>query len=269
MVVCMDDTAMQLVLMVLIIDHLTVVYQGLDACNKILGVLSQPGYNIFEFSKVHMGVDNVCHSLVYSVKEGRCFHLGYSLFLFATSRHQLHMHLQGFGSQSSKDISEVVLAVRHDVVEEEPVLQGTLKYKEWYASFESQSYMGRLMDAVLAVSVLAMALAVALADCVMSCCGVGSKAMYLLLDSAPGWSDNGLIRKNWGVGYKNSCNSGTISLIYFKLGQKVDDALPLDDIVFMPMISQGVHRCTKNGIRLPRVHFLFISCPKTLKNKER
>ena len=36
--------------------------------------------------------------------------------------------------------------------------------KEWYASFESQSYMGRLMDAVLVVSVLAMVSAVAWAD---------------------------------------------------------------------------------------------------------
>ena len=46
--------------------------------------------------------------------------------------------------------------------------------------------MGRLTDAVLAVSVLVMALAVAWADCMMSCCGVGSDAMFLLLDSAPG-----------------------------------------------------------------------------------
>ena len=40
------------------------------------------------------------------------------------------MHFQGFGSQGWKDISEVVLAVRHDVVEEKPVLQGTPKYGE-------------------------------------------------------------------------------------------------------------------------------------------
>ena len=35
--VCMDDTAMQLMLTVLIIDYLTVVHQCLDMCNKILG----------------------------------------------------------------------------------------------------------------------------------------------------------------------------------------------------------------------------------------
>ena len=74
-----------------------------------------------------MGVDIVCHSLLDSVKEGRCFGLGHSLFLFTASRHPLCMHLQGFSSQGYKDILEVVLAVRHDVVEEEPVLQGMLK----------------------------------------------------------------------------------------------------------------------------------------------
>ena len=96
-------------------------------CNKILGVLSWPGHNILEFSKAHMGVDVVCHSLVYSVEEGRSFCLGHSLFLFAASRHPLHMYLQRFGSQGCKDILEVVLTVRHDAVEEEPVLQGMLK----------------------------------------------------------------------------------------------------------------------------------------------
>ena len=57
--VCMDDMVMQFVLTMLIIDHLAAVHQCLDACDKILGVLSQPGHNIFKFSKVHMGVDLV------------------------------------------------------------------------------------------------------------------------------------------------------------------------------------------------------------------
>ena len=94
----MDDMVMQFVLMMLIIDHLTVVHQCLDACNKILGVLSQPGHNIFEFSKMHMGVDVMCHSLLDSVEEGRSFCLGHFLFLFAGSWHPLCMHFQGFGS---------------------------------------------------------------------------------------------------------------------------------------------------------------------------
>ena len=42
--------------------------------------------------------------------------------------------------------------------------------------------MGRLMDAVLAVSVLAMASAVAWGDWVISCCGVSSEAMFQILD---------------------------------------------------------------------------------------
>ena len=133
----MDDTAMQLMVSVLIIDHFAAVHQCLDACNEILGVLSQPGHNILDFSKVHIGVDIMCHSLLYSVEEGRSFHLGHFLFLFAASRHPLCMHLQGFGSQGCKDVLEVVLTVRHNAVEEEPVLQGM--EKEWYASFESQS----------------------------------------------------------------------------------------------------------------------------------
>ena len=38
------------------------------------------------------------------------------------------------------------------------------------------------MDAILAVSTLAMALAVAWAEWVISCCGVGSEAMSQVLD---------------------------------------------------------------------------------------
>ena len=130
MAVSTDDTAMQFVLAMLIIDHLAAVHQCLDACNKFLGVLSQSGYNLFKFSKMHMGVDIVCHSLLDSVKEGRSFCLGCLLFLFAVSWHPLCMHFQGFGSQGCKDISDVVLTVQWDAVEEEPVLQGTAKYGE-------------------------------------------------------------------------------------------------------------------------------------------
>ena len=74
-----------------------------------------------------MGVDIMCHSLVYSVEEGRSLYLGCSLFLFAAIRHLLQMHLQGFGFQGCKDVLEVVLTVRHDAVEEELVLQGMPK----------------------------------------------------------------------------------------------------------------------------------------------
>ena len=126
MAVCMDNMVMQFLLAMLIIDHLTVVHQCLDACDEILGVLSWPGHNIFEFSKMHMGIDIVCHSLLDLVEEG----LGCFLFLFAASRHPLCMHLQGFCSKGSKDISEVVLAVQQDAVEEKPVLQGMPKYGE-------------------------------------------------------------------------------------------------------------------------------------------
>ena len=130
MVVCTDNMAMQFVLVMLIIDYLAAVHQCLNACDEILGVLSQPAYNIFKFSKMHKGVDVVCHSLLDLVKEGRSFRLGHFLFLFAAGRHPLCMHLQGFGSHGCKNVSEVVLTVWQDVVEEEPVLQGMAKYGE-------------------------------------------------------------------------------------------------------------------------------------------
>ena len=130
MVVCTDYAATQFMLAMLIIDHLTVVHQCLDACDKILVVLSWPGHNIFKFSKMHMGIDILCHSLLDSVKEGRSFCLGHFLFLFAACRHPLCMHPQGFGSQCCKNVSEVVLTVQQDVVEEEPILQGMAKYGE-------------------------------------------------------------------------------------------------------------------------------------------
>ena len=132
MAVCTDNMETQFMLLMLIIDHLAVVHQCLDACDEILGGLSWPGQNIFKFSKVHMGVDIMCHALLDSVKEGRSFCLGHFLFLFAACRHPLHMHLQEFGSQGCKDIPEVVLTFWHHAVEEEPVLQGMLNMeKEW------------------------------------------------------------------------------------------------------------------------------------------
>ena len=94
-----------------------------------MGVLSWPGYNLFKLSKMHMGVDVVCHSLL-DVNEGRSLCPGCFLFLFTARKHPLWMHFQGFGFQGYKDISEVVLAVWQNAVEEEPVLQGMVKYGE-------------------------------------------------------------------------------------------------------------------------------------------
>ena len=146
MVLCTDDTAMQFMFPLLLVDHLTAVHQCLDACNEILRVLSQPGHNIFEFFKGHMGADVMCHSLLDLVEEARSFCLGHFLFLFAACRHPLHMHLQGFSSQGCKDISEVVLTVRHDVVEEEPVLQGMPKYGEGVIGIFGVPVVGRQAD---------------------------------------------------------------------------------------------------------------------------
>ena len=161
----MDDVATHLVLMVLIIDHLTVVHQSLDASNEILGVLSQPGHNILEFSEAHMGVDIVCHCLVYSVEEGRAFALV-----------SLYSSLLPVGINCAC-ISRDLISKAAKMYLRWSLLSGMMQLKrnqfsrvcqkmqkEWYASFESQSYMGRLMDAVLDVSMLVMASAVVWAD---------------------------------------------------------------------------------------------------------
>ena len=49
MVIGMDDTLTQIMFLVFIADYLAAVHQYFDACNKILGVLSRPGYNILKF----------------------------------------------------------------------------------------------------------------------------------------------------------------------------------------------------------------------------
>ena len=66
------------------------------------------------------------------------------------------------------------------------------------------------MDVVLAVSALEMASAVAWADWVISCCGVGSEAMSQMVRS----------EKQWG-GHKNGYILETIGLIELKHGQNV------------------------------------------------
>ena len=81
--------------------------------------------------------------------------------------------------------------------------------------------MGRLMEAVLAVSALAMALAVAWADWVISCCGVSSEAMSQMLD--------GLIMVRLGKTGEDTKTAyilGTVGLIYFKLGLGVGEGVP-------------------------------------------
>ena len=223
MAVCMDDMATQLMLMVLIIDHLAVVHQGLDACDEVLGVLSQPGHNIFKFSKVHMGVDIMCHSLVYSVKEGISFHLGHSLLLFTASRHPLCVHLQGFGSQGCKNVSGVVLTVRHDAVEEEPVLQGMPKYKERVICIFQVPVIDGQADGCTSSG-----------QCAGNgiSCGLGRLGDQLLWVLSEDMSQmlEGLImvrsEKNQESGHKSAYISRTISQIDFKLEQNVDEGVP-------------------------------------------
>ena len=202
-----------------------------------------------------MGVDIVCYSLLDLVKEGRNFCLGHSLFLFNACRHPLHMHLQGFGSQGCKDIYEVVLAVWCDMVEEEPVLQGTPKYGEGVVGIFGVPVVGRQAD-----------------GCCPSCqctsngisCGLSRLGDELLW----GWfwghvSVLGcqiMVRSaKLGVGYKNGCILGSQSdLLQTGTGCNWGCALPLSGIVVVPMTSQGVQNA-----------FWMFFWPKNTKNKER
>ena len=139
-VVCSDDMAMQLMLTVLVIDHLAVVHQCLDACNEILGGLSQPGHNILKFSEVHMGVGIMCPSLLDCVKEGRSFHLGCSLFLFTASRHPLCMHLWDLYPRAAKMYQRWSwLSGRMWLRRSQFSRVCWNMEKEWYATFKSQS----------------------------------------------------------------------------------------------------------------------------------
>ena len=51
-----------------------------------------------------------------------------------------------------------------------------------------------------------------------------------------------------GGGYKSTYISGTVCLIYFKLGQCIHEGmpLPLGGVIFMVLTSQGVYGCTKH-----------------------
>ena len=87
--------------------------------------------------------------------------------------------------------------------------------------------MGRLIDAVLAVSTLAIASAVAWADLEMSCCGVG-------VDSAMSQVLGGqvlimvrigeILRRGYDT--KTSISLRTIGLIYFIFGHSILEGVP-------------------------------------------
>ena len=217
MVVCMDDTVT--CSLCLHDAHHWSSHSGpsVSWCmwHEILGVISWPGHNIFEFSEVHMGVDMSCviPCWIWSRKV-EAFTLVTFWFLFAAGRHPLCMYLQGFGSQGCKDVSEVVLSVWWNAVEEEPVHQGMPEYEEGV------------------IGILGIPVVDGQADgCHPSCqhtsngigSGLGRLDDQLLWSqfwghvSGAGWSDNGQISKTGGR-IKNAYISGTVSPIYFKLG---------------------------------------------------
>ena len=175
------------------------------------------------------------------LRKGRSFCLGCFLFLFSGHRHPFCMHLQGFGSKGCKDISEVVLAVQQDAVEEEPVLQGMVKY-------------GEGVIGILGVSVLDGQADGCCPSCQCTSNGIGSGlgqtgwsvVVELVLRPCLWWSDNGQIRKNRGriqkCWYLENCQSNLLQTwTVYRWGC----ALPECGIIFVPVVSQGVHRCTK------------------------
>ena len=103
-----------------------------------------------------------------------------------------------------------------------------------------------MIDAVLAVSTLAMASAVAWADWEMSCCGVGSEAHV----SGAGWSgaDNGQIGKN--------IRRGVLTKMAVSWEPSVQFASEFDTVylrvcpttrwrLFAAMTSRGAYGCAK------------------------
>ena len=114
----------------------------------------------------------------------------------------------------------MVLAVWWDVVEEEPVLQGTAKYGEGV------------------IGILGIPLIDGQADgCHPSCqhtsdgisSGLGRLGDQLLWSQFWGHVSGGQIMVRlgkMGEGYKSAYISGTIGLIYFKLGQGVGEGVP-------------------------------------------
>ena len=140
MVVCMDNTAMQLMLTVLIIDHLAVVHQGLDACDKILGILSQPGHHIFEFSEVHMFVDIMCHSRCILSRQAEAFTLVTlcsSLLLVSIHCACISRDLVPRAAKTYQRWSSLSGMMCLRMSQFSRVCQNM--EKEWYASFKSQS----------------------------------------------------------------------------------------------------------------------------------
>ena len=113
------------------------------------------------------------------------------------------------------------------------------------------------MDAVLAVSALAMASAVAWADWVMSCCGVGSEAMSQVLDCLIMVR---LGKTGEGVGYTNGCILGTVSLIYLKFRHSIPEGMPYHEMALFSW--QYVMGC----IQVHKIHHGCFSGRKTRKD---
>ena len=98
------------------------------------------------------------------------------------------------------------------------------------------------MDAILAVSTLAMASEVAWADWVISCCGVGSEAMSHVLDCLI------MVRLGETGGRIQRCQylrNHQSDLLQTWMVYTWGCALPPSGVIFVAMMSWGAYRCTK------------------------
>ena len=95
------------------------------------------------------------------------------MLLFSSSGHPLDMELEYFCSKSCNDIAEVIFASSLTRLRKSHLLSVCQnRVKAHYASFESQSYVDSVIRADLEVNASISASAVAIADCMMSCCGI-------------------------------------------------------------------------------------------------
>ena len=109
--------------MVCIVDHLTSIHDGLDAGYEFLGVFVGLRYDVLQLGQSHMCVYFMRHPILYPLEEGRSICLGCFSFLFSSRWSPLCMELKRFCSEGCEDVAEVILTVRLNPVQEEPVVK--------------------------------------------------------------------------------------------------------------------------------------------------
>ena len=108
---------------------LQAIHDGFAGGYKFLGMFVGLCCDVFQFSKLYVGIDFMYHPILYPLKERSGFCLGCVLLLFSASRYPLCIELKCFCSKSCKDM-EVISAVCLNSVQEEPVVKCLLEQGE-------------------------------------------------------------------------------------------------------------------------------------------